>query len=1309
MSRLLTVAILIGTLMAVAGTAEVQAASASGERLHMSVPAHVEAGATAAIVVSLPPRVAAVDGRVFFDTTAAEVVGVAPVGHGQALTPQQITGGVAFGAYDLHATGNRTQVEIALAPYADGRLRVRVVIDTAVDASGMPVTVKHTTATGTLRIGTETNRFAAPLNAARRTAKRAPGATRDLVADGQLAVTDLDIARAAWEQAHANDDPCAAGTYGGDANGDGCVDIADVQAVLADQSWTVSNGLAVAPADGSKNGQGTDAASGGPRGTINSPSVDHPFVVNSTADTVDANNGDGICADSQGRCTLRAAITESNWDKGANTIDFNLPGTAPVTIQLSSSLPQFVLQDRTGGTLIDAYSQPGSRANTAAHGSNAIPGVYLVGTGSSPKQNGFRITSAFNTIRGIVFNNNDRTIVMDGPDAHDNLIAGDWLNYNRDGSASSFKGHYNIWISNGANYNLIGTPALADRNVSGNATKGSALYGPGTDHNVFQNNMFCMTPSGTSVALCDVGTDYSFGPKNNLIGGSNPGEGNVYGASTQQCIEFAHDNGDETSDVWHNNDNSIIGNWLGFRADGSYASAFRCGSNTPSSKSNDSNGINLADGSSDNLVQGNWIGSWWDGVNIMSGNESGNVVRDNTIGESPLGQAAPLGRYGVGFRTHAKSDQVIGNTIRNAGVYGIAINGSDETSILMSQNIITDMSGQAIYLAPNANWYIQPPNITSATTAAVSGTADKGATVEVYKASRNAGQVGLPIAYLGSAVADGNGNWSAAVSALQSGDRVTALQFLPGDNTSGLTSNVNVTAGQVPAPPTADFNWSQASGLEIDFHDASSGTVATWSWDFGDGSSFSQQNPNHTYSTPDTYSVKLTVTNAGGSDTKTEQVVVQSAAPPPAGALAADTFSRSLSSGWGSADTGGAYTVQGSAANYSVGNGVGTMHVASAGGTAFALLNNTSAQDVELLFRVAADKVAQGGNYIVYAVARRNGKTEYRARLIFNSNGSVAVNASKVVNGTESTLANAVTVSGLNQSAGGFIWVRAQMTGTNPTTINVKAWADGQAEPTGWQFSATDSTAALQSAGSLGLRVWLAKKVTNAPVAFSFDDYSATPAAPPPAGALAADTFSRSLSSGWGSADTGGAYTVQGSAANYSVGNGVGTMHVASAGGTAFALLNNTSAQDVELLFRVAADKVAQGGNYIVYAVARRNGKTEYRARLIFNSNGSVAVNASKVVNGTESTLANAVTVSGLNQSAGGFIWVRAQMTGTNPTTINVKAWADGQAEPTGWQFSATNSTAALQSAGSLGLRVWLAKKVTNAPVAFSFDDYSAT
>ncbi|MGC8856466.1 MAG: CSLREA domain-containing protein [Anaerolineae bacterium] len=50
------------------------------------------------------------------------------------------------------------------------------------------------------------------------------------------------------------------------------------------------------------------------------PAYAASFTVNTTADTVDANPGNGSCAGSSGNCSLRAAIMETNALAGADTI-----------------------------------------------------------------------------------------------------------------------------------------------------------------------------------------------------------------------------------------------------------------------------------------------------------------------------------------------------------------------------------------------------------------------------------------------------------------------------------------------------------------------------------------------------------------------------------------------------------------------------------------------------------------------------------------------------------------------------------------------------------------------------------------------------------------------------------------------------------------------------------------------------------------------------------------------------------------------------------------------------------------------------
>jgi PKD repeat protein len=87
-----------------------------------------------------------------------------------------------------------------------------------------------------------------------------------------------------------------------------------------------------------------------------------------------------------------------------------------------------------------------------------------------------------------------------------------------------------------------------------------------------------------------------------------------------------------------------------------------------------------------------------------------------------------------------------------------------------------------------------------------------------------------------------------------------------------------------PPPPTADFDAAPAAGtapLSVAFTDLSSGPPASWLWDFGDGATSSAQHPVHLYTAPGLYSVTLTVSNAGGSDsfTRTDLVAVQAPLP----------------------------------------------------------------------------------------------------------------------------------------------------------------------------------------------------------------------------------------------------------------------------------------------------------------------------------------------------------------------------------------------------------------------------------------------
>ena len=97
---------------------------------------------------------------------------------------------------------------------------------------------------------------------------------------------------------------------------------------------------------------------------------------------------------------------------------------------------------------------------------------------------------------------------------------------------------------------------------------------------------------------------------------------------------------------------------------------------------------------------------------------------------------------------------------------------------------------------------------------------------------------------------------------------VTAEDGAGGVDTKGFALKVYPAGG-----PQADLEAAPLRGtqpLDVQFSDLSDGTVTDWHWEFGDGATSDQESPSHTYDDPGQYTVVLTVTGPGGSDTMTE-------------------------------------------------------------------------------------------------------------------------------------------------------------------------------------------------------------------------------------------------------------------------------------------------------------------------------------------------------------------------------------------------------------------------------------------------------
>ena len=92
-----------------------------------------------------------------------------------------------------------------------------------------------------------------------------------------------------------------------------------------------------------------------------------------------------------------------------------------------------------------------------------------------------------------------------------------------------------------------------------------------------------------------------------------------------------------------------------------------------------------------------------------------------------------------------------------------------------------------------------------------------------------------------------------------------------------------VAAGCGASAPEADFTATPVSGqapVTVTFTDTSQNEPTSWRWDFGDGETSIEQNPNHEYGLAGSYTVTLTAGNDEGSDDIVKQALITVTPPP---------------------------------------------------------------------------------------------------------------------------------------------------------------------------------------------------------------------------------------------------------------------------------------------------------------------------------------------------------------------------------------------------------------------------------------------
>jgi PKD repeat protein len=202
--------------------------------------------------------------------------------------------------------------------------------------------------------------------------------------------------------------------------------------------------------------------------------------------------------------------------------------------------------------------------------------------------------------------------------------------------------------------------------------------------------------------------------------------------------------------------------------------------------------------------------------------------------------------------------------------------------------------------------------------------------------------------------------------------------------------------------------------------------------------------------------------------------------------VASDGFGRTVANGLGTADAGGAWSLTGTASNFSVGSGVASLRV-TRGKTLSALLPTTSTRDTDVTTTVRVSALPVGGSVYAGLFGRRAGTHSYSVNAVVSSSGAVHLSLGR--DGT--TIGSSGTV-GPPIAAGTILHLRMQAVGSGTTTVRAREWPDGTAEPTSWQVSKTDATAANQVAGTAGISAYLSSGTTNDPIVFGFDDFAVT-------------------------------------------------------------------------------------------------------------------------------------------------------------------------------------------------------------------------
>ena len=287
-------------------------------------------------------------------------------------------------------------------------------------------------------------------------------------------------------------------------------------------------------------------------------------------------------------------------------------------------------------------------------------GLTAVGNGASgvsflygPQSN--TVGGATAAARNVISGNTGVGVYMAG--ASNIAIQGNYVGVGADGTTPMGNGGVGVYLDTGES-NLIGGTVAGDGNViSDNGGDGIQIRDVNTVYNVVQGNLVGTTKTGTNaLGNLQSGLSLLYGAQSNTIGGSTAAARNVFTASTYDGVYISGAS-----------NNIVQGNYIGTDSTGLHGFG------------NGYEGIVLNGASAGNQIggptagQGNVIAdSTFHGIYISDAGTTGNLIQGNDIGVGADGVTA-LGNAEQGIILQAGA---------SSNVVGLALNGSGAGNII---------------------------------------------------------------------------------------------------------------------------------------------------------------------------------------------------------------------------------------------------------------------------------------------------------------------------------------------------------------------------------------------------------------------------------------------------------------------------------------------------------------------------------------------------------------------------------------------------------------------------------------------------